>query len=122
MDRKHCLIIDSSDIIRKVACHLVEGLDLKASEVDTGENALERCRLQMPDAIMVDWRMPDMTGTEFISSLASETQELPYIIYCATENDPKDITAAFDAGADSYMLKPLDRESIKTKLMEAGLV
>jgi len=121
-NEKLCLVVDGSDIVRKVACHLINDMNITASEVDTGEKALERCRLQMPDAILVDWQTPDTNGIDFISALAAETENLPYIIYCITENDPQDISRALEAGADSYLLKPIDRESIKGKFLEAGLV
>jgi len=119
---KHCLVVDDSNVIRKVACHILEELRIKASEVDSGANALERCHLQMPDAIIVDWHMPEMSGIDFISALAEIDKPMPYIIYCTTENDPDDITRAINAGANDYMLKPLDRESMKSKMHKAGLV
>jgi len=119
---KNCLVLDDSDVIRKVACHILGDLRIKASEVDTGANALERCRLQMPDAILVDWHMPEMSGTDFISALSEIDAPKPYVIYCTTENDHEDITRAINAGADDYMLKPLDRETIRTKMVEAGMI
>ena len=44
-------------------------MNIKASEVDTGEKALERCRVQMPDAILVDWQTPETSGIDFIETV-----------------------------------------------------
>ena len=40
----------------------------------------------------------------------------PVVIYCATENDPSEIARALSAGADDYVLKPFDRETLGKKL------
>ena len=119
---KKCLVLDDSDIIRKVACHILGDMNIDASEVDSGPNALERCSIQMPDAILVDWHMPEMSGVDFIAALSELDAPMPYIIYCTTENDQEDITRAINLGANDYMLKPFDRETIKSKMIEAGMM
>jgi two-component system chemotaxis response regulator CheY len=120
---KTCLVVDDSDIIRKVARRILEGLKLETSEAGDGQAALESCKVSMPEAILLDCQMPVMGPTDFLTSL----RELPdggkpIVIYCATENDTGDIARALTAGADDYVLKPFDRESIRTKLAAAGLL
>lgn len=44
------------------------------------------------------------------------------MIFCTTENDMEHIRAAMDAGADEYIMKPFDREIIKAKLEQVGLI
>ncbi len=120
---KHCLIVDDSDVIRKVARRILERLEFEVTEADSGQEAVERCRFRAFDVVLLDWHMPDMTGIEFIGSLRlAKLPRKPYIIYCTTENDPDDIALAFAAGADHYLLKPYDRESIQACLSDAGLL
>jgi two-component system chemotaxis response regulator CheY len=120
--KKHCLVVDDSDVIRKVARHLLGDMAFETSEAENGQEALERCNQRMPDAVIVDWHMPVMSGMEFISSLRMQTDGAkPVIFYCTTENDPVDIARAMAAGANEFILKPFDRDTIRGKLANAGL-
>lgn len=119
---KHCLVVDDSEVIRKVARRILESMQFEISEADTGQAALELCHARIPDAILLDWHMPGMGGVEFLGALRlANLDRKPFVIYCTTECDPADIARAFAAGADEYMLKPFDRESIKAKLVDGGL-
>ena len=55
---KTCLVVDDSSVIRKVARRILEGLDFQITEAEDGEQALESCRRQLPEAILLDWNMP----------------------------------------------------------------
>jgi len=120
---KHCLVVDDSRVIRKVACRILEDLSLTAQEAEDGEAALQQCRLKMPDMILLDWNMPKMTGIEFLRILRAERGgSRPVVVFCTTENDLAHITEALNAGADEYIMKPFDRGIMEAKLVEVGLV
>ena len=51
---KHCLVVDDSSVIRKVARCILEELSFEISEAENGQEALDRCRTQMPDAVLLD--------------------------------------------------------------------
>lgn len=116
---KHILIVDDSPIIRKFGRLIFESLGFRVSEAETGVEALERARSDPPDFILVDWILPGVDSHELIHKLRRERIEIrPYIIYLVTENDVPDVTRAFKAGADDYLLKPFNREIIEMKLHE----
>lgn len=118
---KHCMVVDDSDVIRKVARRILEKMNFQISEAENGQDAMEKIHNKMPDAILLDWQMPVMGAFEFLGALRlGNFPTKPYIIYCATENDPADISRAMSAGADDYILKPFDRETITVKMIEAG--
>jgi two-component system chemotaxis response regulator CheY len=120
---KTCLVVDDSDIVRKVARRILENLQLQASEARDGQEALESCKVSMPEAILLDCHTPTMGATDFITSVrALDEGGKPVIIYCATENDTGDIARALTSGADDYVVKPFDRESLKAKLTATGLL
>ena len=50
---KTCLVVDDSSVIRKVARRILEGLDFQIVEAEDGEQALEECRKQLPEAILL---------------------------------------------------------------------
>jgi two-component system chemotaxis response regulator CheY len=115
----HCFIVDDSDIIRKFTRLIFENLGFRVSEADGQVAALERLRTESPDYILVDWRRPDTNSIEFIAKLRTlPLERRPYIIYVTTENEPHEIKRALANGADSFLLKPFNREIIEMKLAE----
>ncbi len=120
---KQCLVVDDSRVIRKVARQILTELEFEIAEAGDGKEALEYCRKSMPDAILLDWNMPVMSGIEFLRALRSEAGgQAPIVVFCTTENDIKHITEAISAGANEYIMKPFDREIIEAKFSEVGLV
>jgi two-component system chemotaxis response regulator CheY len=116
---KHCLVVDDSRVIRKVACRILAALAFETEEAADGEDALRACRRQMPDVILLDWQIPNMDGIEFLRTLRGNN---PVVVLCTTENDLAQITEALGAGADEYIMKPFDRSIIESKLAEVGMV
>ncbi|WP_293883088.1 response regulator [Sphingomonas sp.] len=119
---KSCLIVDDSKVIRKVARHILEALNYTVEEAADGREALDACRAKIPDVILLDWNMPVMSGIEFLRAIDSDPlASRPKIVFCTTENGTAHIRAAIDAGADEYIMKPFDRETLQTKLALVGL-
>lgn len=120
---KNCLIVDDSRVIRKVSRHLLEGMGFAVEEAVDGKDALAKCGTAMPDVILLDWNMPVMSGLEFLGHLRErDGGDKPRVVFCTTENDIEHIRAAIDAGADEYVMKPFDRETLHVKLQLVGMV
>src|SRR5580704_16735716 len=110
---KTCLVVDDSSVIRKVARRILEGLDFQIMEAENGEEAIETCKRQLPDAILLDWNMPKMDGYDFLRVL----RRLPGGDFLlndmgTTENDVAHIARALHAGANEYIMKPFDKEIV----------
>jgi two-component system chemotaxis response regulator CheY len=119
MQLPHCFVIDDSDVIRKYARLIFESLDYRVSEAANPEVALERLKLDTPDLMLVDWRVPGADMHEFIAQVRkSPTNTRPFIIYVTTENDFADINLAMRFGADAFLLKPFNRHIVEMKLQE----
>jgi two-component system, chemotaxis family, chemotaxis protein CheY len=113
------LVVDDSDIIRKVARRVLEDMNFLVLEADSGEAALAQCMRAMPQLILLDWHMPDMSGHEVMAALnAIPGEHRPVVIYCTTENDPHDLARAFNGGAQSYLMKPFNRKILQAKVAE----
>jgi two-component system, chemotaxis family, chemotaxis protein CheY len=113
---KSCLVVDDSSVVRKVARRILEDMDYVIDEAEDGQEAMDKCKVEMPDAILLDWQMPLKSGLEFLKELrAYHGGDKPRIIFCATENDIGHIAMALKAGANEYILKPFDREILESK-------
>jgi two-component system chemotaxis response regulator CheY len=122
MIMKSCLVVDDSKVIRKVARHILETLNFSVEEAEDGREALSRCDARMPDVVLLDWNMPVMGGIEFLRTLRQKNYVTqPKVVFCTTENDAAHIRAAIDAGADEYVMKPFDRETLESKLQIVGI-
>ena len=117
---RSCLVVDDSKVIRKVARHILETLNFSVEEAEDGREALSRCEASMPDVILLDWNMPVMSGMEFLRVLRQSPRVQPKVVFCTTENDITHIRAAIAAGADEYVMKPFDRETLQSKLQIVG--
>ncbi|KUO58204.1 MAG: hypothetical protein APF80_03055 [Alphaproteobacteria bacterium BRH_c36] len=110
---KFCLIVDDSDVIRKVASKIVEGVGHIAVEAETAEEGLRLCQSSMPDIILLDWQLPGMNSMDFLAELGNvNSDRFPQIIYAVTEADPHDLARAYRCGIASHILKPYDRQTL----------
>ena len=66
---KSCLIVDDSKVIRMVARKILEELSFETIEAADGQEALDACKQKLPDAVLLDWNMPVMSGIEFLREL-----------------------------------------------------
>ena len=119
---KSCLVVDDSKVIRKVARHILESMAFAVEEAADGQEALTFCRTNRPDVILLDWNMPVMSGMDFLRALReTPLGSRPKVVFCTTENGMAHIRAAIEAGADEYVMKPFDRETLESKLQIVGV-
>jgi two-component system chemotaxis response regulator CheY len=120
---KQCLVIDYSRVIRRVAAKIVQDLGFTAAEATNGAEALAACKAAMPDVVLMEWDMAQITGPDLTRALRA----LPggggaKVVFCTTRNDASDIRAAIAAGADEYIMKPFDSEIVASKFLLLGLL
>jgi two-component system chemotaxis response regulator CheY len=120
---KTCLVVDDSSVIRKVARRILEGMHFEITEAEDGADALGKCAEKLPDAVLLDWNMPNMDGLQFLRTLRKMPGgDRPKVVFCTTENDVGHIARALHAGADEYIMKPFDKEIVEAKFQQVGLV
>lgn len=113
---KRCLIVDNSDVVRKVASAILTGIGYEVIEASNGKDGYELARSTMPDAILLDWQVSELPAHEFIIKLRMQTSGTrPYLVYMTSEYVHSDITRALTAGADTCLMKPFDRASMEDR-------
>ncbi len=120
---KTCLVVDDSKMIRRVAGRILKELSFETQEAANGQEALDKCRSAMPDAILLDWNMPVMDGLSFLKTLRKEPKGgMPVVVFCTAERSVDKIAEALSAGANEYVMKPFDSDIIESKFFMAGLI
>lgn len=120
---KSCLIVDDSRVVRKVTQRIVAHLGFDCIEAEDGHKAFTICREKMPDAVLLDWNMPVMSGIEFLEKLRMmDGGDHPKVVFCTAENNSTYIERAMNAGANEYIMKPFDSEIIASKFRQIGLM
>ena len=118
-----CLVVDDSRVVRKVARRILEANGFQVREAGDGQQALDSCRTEMPDCVLLDWNMPVMDGLAFLKALRLEFgPDNPPVVFCTTENDMGHIEAAIMGGAQEYIMKPFDEDILTGKFAQVGLL
>ncbi|MEL7232014.1 MAG: response regulator [Pseudomonadota bacterium] len=121
-DTPHCLVIDESLMVRRVAARIIRDFGYEVLDTKTGQEAIDMARIRLPDVILLDWHVGDMSATEVIDDIRSLPKgEKTCIIFCTAQRSLEQIRAALYAGADEYIMKPFDSDIIESKFRLAGL-
>jgi two-component system chemotaxis response regulator CheY len=108
------LVTDDSAMARRWYRHILEGAGFVVEEALNGIEALEKVLAADFDLILVDVNMPRMDGMTFLRTL--RRQPLPAggtpALVASTEGGEQDRAAARAAGANFYLVKPLDEETL----------
>jgi two-component system chemotaxis response regulator CheY len=118
------LVVDDSRATRRMLALMLTDLGFDVIEAGHGIEALERLDASSTvDFALVDWNMPEMDGLALVRSIRAERRfaALPVMMVTA-ESDVTQMARALMAGADEYALKPLDQESLVTKLRLLGIL
>ena len=109
---KRILIIDDAATVRMYHRMILEAVGYKVDEAINGVEALEKALLEPYDLYIVDINMPKLDGYGFLRQLRSEDMEQAPAIMVSTEEAEHDQTAAFRAGANCYLAKPVRPEHL----------
>ncbi|UZP68857.1 response regulator [Desulfovibrio mangrovi] len=100
------LVLDDDPVVRSTMAAFLEDEGYVVLEADSGESGLEVFRCAHPDAILLDWRLPGMSGGEVLSRMCEEAPTTPVIIVSGTDR-MNDVVDALKRGAWDFLTKPL---------------
>lgn len=117
------LIVDDSRFVRDVLRGMLEKKGIQCAQAADGRAALDLLHTCPPfDLALVDWNMPVMNGLEMLRQLRADGFTDIKVMMVTTEAENDTIVRALDAGADEYLMKPFDEETLSEKLAIIGLV
>ncbi|MBI2061144.1 MAG: response regulator [Nitrospirae bacterium] len=96
---------DLGDVLSSAGYHVLHGYD--------GEEGVRMVRQFRPDLVITDIEMPKMTGYQLCQKIKTETTlEFMPVIICSSLSGGIDVEKGFEAGANDYLTKPLDKAEL----------
>ena len=110
------LIVDDDVAIRRLFRKILEK-SYEVLDVDNGQAAVEMAVDRQPDVVLLDINMPGMNGYETCQVLKSRFAELPpQVLMVSGHSSVKEQGRAFEAGADDYLIKPVDVAVLRSRV------
>ena len=115
------LLVDGKDSSRfPLEKRLSEECGHKVYTAANGREALALALDVMPQVVITDWLMPGMDGLEFCQTLrGTEWGQTPYVLILTDVVTVSQLSKAFDAGVDDYLLKPVIARDLHLRLRAA---
>jgi two-component system NarL family response regulator len=107
------LLVDDHPVVRAGLTSMlstIPGLDV-CGAASSGEEALQMVDSEKPDLLLLDLRMPGMTGIELLKAIRAKTSPPKTLVLTSYESD-EEIYRAIEAGAQGYLLKSTPQAEI----------
>ncbi|MCE5306331.1 MAG: response regulator [Phycisphaerales bacterium] len=118
------LVVDDSRAVRMILAKILNELGYEVSEAANGREALEVMEGEkaVVKLVLADWNMPEVNGLELLKRLRQmpELSSL-VVVMVTTETELTQMSAALEAGANEYVMKPFTKEILVEKLRLAGV-
>ena len=125
--QKRVLIVDDVEDNRILLERGLKTCGYATESCDSGRAALSIISQKLPDIILLDWMMPDLSGMDTLIAIRElyDNARLP-VIMCTAMDEEMSVVAAINAGANDYMVKPISlpilRARMKVHLEQRALV
>jgi CheY-like chemotaxis protein len=112
------LVVDDAAADRRIVGRLLERAGFDVREADDGVGALRLAAEHAPDAVVMDVRMPGMSGLHVLRRLREDERlaTVP-VLLVSGEHDNEAVARALSEGADDFMAKPIERWELRARLL-----
>jgi FixJ family two-component response regulator len=117
-DPRTVFIIDDDRGVRAAIHDLVQSVGLRAESFETGEEFLSRQRTAEPSCLVLDVRLPQMSGLDFQRQLAEIGMQIPIIFITAHGDIPMSVRA-LKSGALEFLTKPFRDQDLLDAIHQA---
>ena len=120
------LIIDDEPLILKSVASYFDDREYEVLSASSGADGLEVFRAELPDVVITDLRMPEVSGFDVVTAIANENPNTPVLVVSGTGSLP-DAVEAVRAGAWDFVTKPITdlvilEHAVKRALDRASLL
>lgn len=109
------LVIDDDENLRDTIALMLEQEDYRAVVAADGKDGYEKAVTLKPDLVLVDLRLPGMSGVEICKQLRSGQVKTPIIVLSAA-GDEVDKVLLLEIGADDYVVKPFGTRELLARI------
>jgi two-component system response regulator RegX3 len=109
------LVVEDDGPIRTLVAEVVRLQGHDVLEAANGANAIELAASGQPDLVLVDWVLPDISGTEVILELRRQGLAGPIVMLTA-RSAKMDEVVGLEVGADDYITKPFDSRILAARI------
>jgi len=111
------LVVDDYEPNVRGLGQLLRSADYAVTSATNGRDALDLARRERPDLVLLDVLMPGMSGVEVCQELKrSEETCLTPVVLISGAQERQTILAGLEAGADDFLVKPIDAEELRTRV------
>jgi FixJ family two-component response regulator len=111
-------VVDDDQSVRKALRRLLRSFELNVETFATAEEFLARAQGESPACLILDVRLPGMSGLELQQRLGSAGQRIP-IVFITGHEDQQARLEALAAGAVDFLLKPFDEQVLLNAVSQA---
>jgi len=112
------LVVDDSAVMRKVLIGALGRANITdVSQAGDGQEAVDACNSEEFDLVLMDWNMPNMLGIDAVRNIRAAGKTMP-IIMVTTEAEKGRVIDALKAGANNYVIKPFEPQTIVAKITD----
>jgi two-component system response regulator VicR len=108
-------VIEDDAPIRMLIAEVIKLQGHDALEAGTGAQAIELATTSQPDLVLVDWVLPDISGTEVIRELRRQGLVSPMVMLTG-RSTKMDEVVGLEVGADDYITKPFDSRILAARI------
>ena len=111
------LVVDDEEQVRKVVGTVLRKDGFDVVEAEDGEQALDACRKQLPEAVLLDWNMPVADGAAFLREWrrVGDTDTPPVVVMSGA---PDALERALRLGAAAVIAKPFRLDELEAVLLQ----
>lgn len=114
------LLVEDEAVTRLLLESLVREQGHQVRSFRDGETAVDACWQGAIDLALLDWMLPGMSGIELCRWIRSRPWgEAVYIMMLTSRDEPADMQQALEAGANDFLSKPVDPETLELRLQIA---
>jgi two-component system nitrogen regulation response regulator NtrX len=112
------LVVDDEKNIRRTIRMVLEGEDIEVLEAGSAEEALQTVESEDLDAVILDVRLPGMTGVDALKKLRAQKELVPVVMISGHASISEAVEAVLQ-GATDFLEKPLDRDRLLVSVRNA---
>jgi len=109
-------VLDDDNNLLELVCTILTAAGHTCHPFLSGKEMLHNLRRDSYDMLILDWQVPDLSGTEILHWVREKLSPNLPVLFMTSRSGEDDIVAGLAAGADDYMIKPIRRSELVARV------